>query len=45
MALLKMEEIATHIQTCIDDGSWNPRIDNLPYYDEPIPELKDANLA
>ena len=41
----KMEEIATHVQTCIDNGSWGPRIDNLPYYDEPIPELRDANLA
>tara|TARA_B100000676_G_scaffold172723_1_gene169774 strand:+ start:152 stop:1057 length:906 start_codon:yes stop_codon:yes gene_type:complete len=41
----KMEEITAHIQKCIDDGSWTPRIDRLPYYDEPIPELKDAGLA
>jgi hypothetical protein len=40
-----MEEIALHIQACIDDGSWTPRVDNLPYYDRPIPELNDANLA
>jgi peptidoglycan-N-acetylglucosamine deacetylase len=40
-----MEEIAVHMQTCIDDGSWMPRVDNLPYYDGPIPELNDANLA
>ena len=40
-----MEEIANHVQKCIDDGSWNPRIDKLPYYDAPIPELKDGTLA
>ena len=40
-----MEEIAGHVQSCINDGSWTPRVDNLPYYDEPIPELNDANLA
>ena len=41
----KMEDITTHIQKCIDDGSWSPRVDKLPYYDAPIPELKDAGLA
>ena len=41
----KMEEITAHIQQCIDDGSWTPRVDKLPYYDGPIPELKDAGLA
>ena len=41
----KMEEITAHIQKCIDDGSWMPRVDKLPYYDGPIPELKDAELA
>ena len=40
-----MEEIATHVQACIDNGSWKPRVDQLPYYDEPIPELKDMTLA
>ena len=34
-----MEEIARHIQSCIDAGSWEPRVHTLPYYDEPIPEL------
>ena len=41
----KMEEIAAHVQACIDDGSWSPRVDNLPYYDGPIPELNDGKLA
>ena len=40
-----MAEIADHVQACIDDGSWNPRVDDLPYYDAPIAELKDRTLA
>ena len=40
-----MEEIANHVQSCIDDGTWKPRVDELPYYDGPIPELKGRNLA
>ena len=34
-----MEEIADHVRKCIDDGSWSPRVDELPYYEESIPEL------
>jgi hypothetical protein len=34
-----MEEIALHVQKCIDDGSWTPRLDDLPYYEGTIPEL------
>ena len=30
------DEIAAHIRACIDDGSWTPRVVDLPYYDEPI---------
>jgi hypothetical protein len=33
-----MEEIAKHVKTCSDDGSWQPRVDALPYYEERIPE-------
>lgn len=40
-----MEEIAAHVKTCIANGTWKPRIDQLPYYAEPIPELKDRKLA
>jgi peptidoglycan/xylan/chitin deacetylase (PgdA/CDA1 family) len=29
------EEIAAHARACIDDGSWTPRIDRVPYYDAP----------
>ena len=35
-----MEEIALHVQACIDDGSWTPRVDQLPYYDGMVPELE-----
>ena len=35
-----MEDIALHVQACIDDGSWTPRVDQLPYYDGLVPELE-----
>ena len=31
-----MEEIARHIRNCIDDGSYAPRVDRLPYYGGPV---------
>ena len=34
-----LEEIAAHIRSLIDTGAWTPRVDRLPYYDGPIPEL------
>ena len=34
-----MEEIGLHVQACVDDGSWTPRVDQLPYYDGMVPEL------
>lgn len=37
-----LEEIATHIQTLMEDGTWSPRVDRLPYYEGPIPELGSA---
>ena len=27
-------EIAAHVRRCIDDGSWVPRAESLPYYGE-----------
>ncbi len=30
-------EIAAHARTCIDDGSWVPRVDRLPYHDKSLP--------
>jgi hypothetical protein len=34
-----LEQIARHVKACIADGSWTPRVDELPYYTEMIPEL------
>ena len=34
-----LEDIAAHVTKCIDDKSFEPRIDRLPFYDEPI-EIK-----
>lgn len=34
--LARMEDIARHVRQCIDDGSYNPRIDKLPYYSKKI---------
>ena len=31
-----MEEIAAHVQTVVKNGQWQPRIDRLPYYSEPV---------
>ena len=36
------EQIARHVRKLIDDGTWQPRIDDLPYYEGPIPELGHA---
>jgi hypothetical protein len=27
-----LEEIAAHVRRCIDDGTYTPRVDHLPYY-------------
>ncbi len=37
-----LEEISAHVRKMIDEGEWRPRIDRLPYYDGPIPELGEA---
>jgi peptidoglycan/xylan/chitin deacetylase (PgdA/CDA1 family) len=34
-----LEEIAAHARICIDNGSWKPRREMLPYYDEPIQDV------
>ena len=31
-----MEEIAKHVAACRADGSYSPRVDELPYYAEPV---------
>jgi peptidoglycan/xylan/chitin deacetylase (PgdA/CDA1 family) len=37
-----LEDITAHVQRVIADGSWKPRVDRLPYYEGPIPELGPA---
>ena len=37
-----LEEIAAHARKVQADGSWQPRIHRLPYYEGPIPELGEA---
>ncbi|RLC22202.1 MAG: hypothetical protein DRH93_10440 [Deltaproteobacteria bacterium] len=32
----KMEDIAAYVRQCIDDGSYTPRIDKLPYYRDKV---------
>ncbi len=34
--LAPLEEIAAHVKKFIDDGSYTPRIDRLPYYSERV---------
>jgi peptidoglycan-N-acetylglucosamine deacetylase len=31
-----LEEIARHVRSCIDAGTFTPRVDELPYYDAPV---------
>lgn len=32
----RMEDIAAHVSQCVADGTWTPRIDNIPYYSSPV---------
>jgi hypothetical protein len=34
-----MADIAQHIRKVIDNGTYKPRVDDLPYYTGPIPRL------
>ena len=31
-----MEQIAAHVRRCVDDGSYVPRVDRLPYHTGPL---------
>lgn len=37
-----LEEIAAHARKMAAEGRWQPRVDKLPYYTGPIPELGDV---
>ena len=32
----RMDEIAAHVAKVIEDGSYEPRVDSLPFYDRPV---------
>jgi hypothetical protein len=34
-----LAQMHSHVSTCINDGSWQPRCDVLPFDRSPIPEL------
>ena len=34
-----MEEIAAHVRKVIDNGTYKPRVDNLPYYTGPVSRI------
>jgi peptidoglycan/xylan/chitin deacetylase (PgdA/CDA1 family) len=35
----RCDEIAAHVQACIANGSWSPRLDTLPFYEAPLPDV------
>lgn len=37
-----LEEIAAHVRSLMAAGTWQPRVDRLPYYAGPIPELQKS---
>jgi hypothetical protein len=34
-----LEAISAHTRLLMAEGTWCPRVDHLPYYEGPIPEL------
>jgi peptidoglycan-N-acetylglucosamine deacetylase len=38
----RLDEIAAYVQQLSQAGTWTPRVDRLPYYPGPIPELGEA---
>lgn len=38
----RLDEIAAHVEALSASGEWTPRVDRLPFYPGPIPELGDA---
>jgi peptidoglycan/xylan/chitin deacetylase (PgdA/CDA1 family) len=36
------EEIATHVRSVIDDGTWTPRVDEMPYFAGPVAETVET---
>jgi peptidoglycan/xylan/chitin deacetylase (PgdA/CDA1 family) len=38
----RMEDIASHVRLCIDDGRYKPRVDKLPYYTKKVSVLEST---
>jgi peptidoglycan-N-acetylglucosamine deacetylase len=36
-----LDQIARHVRACVDDGTYQPRIVTLPYYESPPPEFSE----
>ena len=36
----RMEDIASHVRLCIDDGRYKPRVDKLPYYTKKVSTIE-----
>jgi peptidoglycan/xylan/chitin deacetylase (PgdA/CDA1 family) len=43
--LAPLREIAEHTRSIIADGSYSPRVDELPYLREPVPELRGNDVT
>ncbi len=41
----RLDDIAAHARQCIDDGSWRPRVDQLPFYTGPLPGLPSGKVV
>jgi peptidoglycan-N-acetylglucosamine deacetylase len=41
----RLDAIAAHVHQVIQERTWTPRVDHLPYYPGPIPELGAAEPA
>ena len=39
-----LEEIARHIVDCRKNGTYMPRVDQLPYYDKPVAPKRSARV-
>jgi peptidoglycan/xylan/chitin deacetylase (PgdA/CDA1 family) len=43
--LTSLGEIAAHINACVADGTYRPRVDNLPYLEGPLKELNPIGVG
>jgi peptidoglycan-N-acetylglucosamine deacetylase len=41
----RLDEIAAHARRCLDDGSWTPRVDRLPFFTGPLPGIPTSKTV